>query len=160
MAALGLSMGASIRVAHSYGAQDVPKLQRIGKSTIIGGLLYGVFTAFAFILFRQQLPLLFNDDAMVIALSAQLILVAGIFQVSDSLQAIGAGLCRGIKDVRVPSVLVTIAYWIIGIPAGYLLAFKLHMGASGIWWGFVVGLSVAAILLNLRFLKRAYHFVA
>jgi MATE family multidrug resistance protein len=95
----------------------------------------------------------------VIALSAQLILVAGIFQVSDSLQAIGAGLCRGIKDVKVPSVMVTVAYWIIGIPAGYLLAFKLHMGASGIWWGFVVGLSMAALLLNTRFLKESRQLI-
>lgn len=155
MAALGLSMGASIRVSHSFGARDIQKLQWVGKSTILGGLLYGVFTAVAFVLLRHQLPLLFNNDTLVVALSAQLILVAGIFQVSDSLQAIGAGLCRGIKDVKIPSVYVTVAYWIIGIPVGYLLAFRLGMGASGIWWGFVVGLSLAALLLNIRFLKES-----
>lgn len=153
MAVLGLSMGSSIRTAHAYGSNDVPRLKRIGVSTIAGGLIYGVVTGLLFILFRYQLPYLFNSEAAVVTLSAQLLLVAALFQVSDSLQAIGAGLCRGIKDVKVPTILVAVAYWVIGIPVGYWLAFEQGWGASGIWWGFVVGLSMAALFLNRRFLR-------
>ena len=153
MAILGLSMGGSIRTAHAYGANDRHRLYAIGKSTIMGGLIYGLAAGLLFVLLRYQLPLLFNQETAVVQLSAQLLLVAALFQVSDSLQAIGAGLCRGIKDVRLPTLLVTIAYWGIGIPVGYVLAFPMGWGASGIWWGFVAGLSMAALFLNRRFLK-------
>lgn len=153
MAVLGLSMGSSIRTAHALGSTHFTRLLRIGMSTIYGGLLYGIITGLIFVLFRYQLPLLFNTDAAVVSLSAQLLLVAAIFQVSDSLQAIGAGLCRGIKDVRIPTILVAVAYWVIGIPLGYWLAFKQGMGAGGIWWGFVAGLSMAALFLNRRFIQ-------
>lgn len=159
MIVLGLSMAASIRTAHAFGGKHVHRLPMIGKSTIAGGLIYGVVAGLLFVLFRYQLPLLFNSEPAVVLMAGQLLMVAAIFQVSDSLQAIGAGLCRGIKDVKVPTILVTIAYWGIGIPVGYWLAFKQELGAAGIWWGFVSGLSIAAILLSRRFLqliKRNY----
>jgi MATE family multidrug resistance protein len=153
MAVLGLSMGSSIRVSHAFGAADFRRLSLIGKSTIAGGLAYGLTAAFMFVALRHQLTGIFTQDSAVMAIAAQLLLVAAVFQVSDSLQAIGAGLCRGIKDVKIPTLLVAIAYWGIGIPMGYWLAFSMQWGASGIWWGFVVGLSFAAILLNTRFIK-------
>jgi MATE family multidrug resistance protein len=152
MAVLGLSMGASIRTAHAYGGKQTSRLSIIGRSTIAGGLIYGTSAGLLFVILRYQLPLLFNNDHTVVLMAGQLLLVAALFQVSDSLQAIGAGLCRGIKDVKVPTVLVTVAYWVIGIPVGYWLAFVQGMGAAGIWWGFVVGLSMAALFLNRRFL--------
>lgn len=155
MAILGLSMGASIRTSHAYGSEDRNRLSIIGRSTIAGGLAYGAIAGLMFILLRNQLPLIFNSNLMVVALSAELLVVAALFQVSDSLQAIGAGLCRGIKDVKMPTVLVTVAYWVIGIPLGYWLAFPMGMGASGIWWGFVAGLTMAAFFLIRRFLKMA-----
>ncbi len=153
MAVLGLSMGASIRTSHAFGGQQMNRLSQIGRSTMVGGLLYGTGAGLLFVIFRHQLPLFFNSEPAIVIMAGQLLLVAAIFQVSDSLQAIGAGLCRGIKDVKTPTVLVTIAYWGIGIPAGYWLAFKLGLGAAGIWWGFVIGLSMAAIFLNRRFLQ-------
>ena len=84
-----------------------------------------------------------------------LLLFAAIFQISDSTQAISAGLLRGIKDVRVPTFFIAIAYWAIGIPVGCLLAFHYKMGAAGIWTGFIVGLTFSAIFLSLRFLKMS-----
>ena len=86
-------------------------------------------------------------------MAALLILFAAVFQISDATQAIGAGLLRGIKDVRTPTVLIGIEYWVVGIPVGYFLAFKAGMGAAGMWTGFVLGLTFAAIFLVLRFLK-------
>jgi len=155
MAALGLSLGASIRVGHAYGLGDKMLQRLIGKSAMIGGIIWGAFCLLFFVLLRHQLPFLFNNDPAVVKLASGLLIVAAIFQVSDSLQAIGAGLLRGMKDVNVPTILIAIAYWAIGIPVGYVLAFKAGYGAYGIWWGFVAGLSMSALLLNLRFLRRS-----
>ena len=116
-------------------------------------LIYGCFCAISFILFRHQLPKIFNDNPLVLQTAGLLLLFAAIFQISDSTQAVGSGLLRGIKDVKVPTLLVAIAYWIIGIPAGYILAFHFKLGAAGIWMGLITGLTFASVLLITRFIK-------
>ncbi|MGZ8557079.1 MAG: MATE family efflux transporter [Chitinophagaceae bacterium] len=155
MVSMGLAQAGSIRVSNSFGRGDWPKISIIGKSTLIIALLYGIFCAIAFALFRQQLPLLFNDNTEVLKMAALLILFAAVFQISDSTQAIGAGLLRGIKDVKYPTFMIGIAYWIVGLPAGYVLAFTFNMGASGIWLGLITGLTLASIFLISRFLKMS-----
>ncbi|MCH5598133.1 hypothetical protein MKP09_09535 [Niabella ginsengisoli] len=70
------------------------------------------------------------------------------------MQATSAGLLRGIKDVNTPTLFIFIAYWILGIPLGYLLAFHFGMAEKGVWVGFISGLSFSAIFLTLRFLKK------
>jgi MATE family multidrug resistance protein len=80
---------------------------------------------------------------------------AAVFQISDATQATGAGLLRGIKDVKVPTALITIAYWVIGLPVGWLFAFKYKMGAAGMWLGLIIGLTLASIFLGIRFLGMA-----
>jgi MATE family multidrug resistance protein len=89
----------------------------------------------------------------VVALAAILMLYAAVFQISDATQAIAVGLLRGIKDVKVPTAYIAIAYWVIGIPVGCLMAFKFKMGAAGMWIGFVTGLSFSSLFLNVRFFK-------
>ncbi|HEX8461711.1 MAG TPA: MATE family efflux transporter, partial [Segetibacter sp.] len=155
MAALGLSMGGSIRVSNAFGRGEKNTMREIGKSTFGGGLIYGVVCAMLFIIFRHRLPALFTNDAAVATLTSSLLIIAAIFQISDATQAIGVGLLRGIKDVKAPTIFVAIAYWMIGIPVGYFLSFKLEMGAAGIWIGFVTGLTASSILLNTRFLKKS-----
>jgi len=112
---------------------------------------YGSFCALMFILFRSHLPFIFNDNISVVTLAATLLLFGGLFQISDSSQTVTAGLLRGIKDVKVPTVFILIAYWIVGLPLGYYLTFHLKMGASGIWIGFITGLTFSAMFLYLRF---------
>jgi multidrug resistance protein, MATE family len=155
MAALGLSLAGSIRVANALGRHDKKGMQVIGSSTIFGGLAYGTVCALLFIILRQQLPWLFTNNTEVAMLASSLLVLGALFQISDATQAIGVGLLRGIQDVKLPTVFAAIAYWVIGIPVGYLLAFQLRLGAQGIWIGFVSGLTISSILLNTRFLKRA-----
>jgi MATE family multidrug resistance protein len=150
---MGLAQAGSIRVSNAYGRGDWPKIGEIGKSTLITALIYGAICAAGFTIFRDQLPLLFNKDNNVILLASTLLLFAAVFQVSDSTQAIGAGLLRGIKDVRRPTILVAVAYWVIGLPLGYLLAFSFDLGAQGMWIGLIAGLSFASFFLITRFLK-------
>lgn len=155
MVSMGLAQAGSIRVSNAFGRSDWPKISVIGKSTLIVALLYGIFCAITFAVFRHQLPTLFNDNAEVLEMAGMLLLFAAVFQMSDSTQAIGAGLLRGIKDVKFPTILIAIAYWVIGIPLGYLLAFTFNMGASGMWLGLITGLTLASLFLLLRFLKMS-----
>ena len=154
MASLGLSLAGSIRVSNAAGKKDGVLLRNIGTSTIAGGITYGIICAIAFILLRHQLPLLFNNDPFVVSMAAYLMLYGALFQISDATQAIGVGLLRGMKDVKTPTLYVAIAYWVVGIPLGYWLAFPMKIGAAGVWLGFVAGLTASSLLLNIRFLKK------
>ncbi|WEK34220.1 MAG: MATE family efflux transporter [Candidatus Pseudobacter hemicellulosilyticus] len=153
MVSIGLAQAGSIRVSNAYGRGDWHHINRIGRSTLFTALVYGGICVIGITAFRFHLPYLFNDNDQVVQMAALLLLFAAIFQISDSTQAVGAGLNRGIKDVKVPTLLVAIAYWVIGIPVGYLLAFHWGMGATGIWLGFIVGLSFASIFMFTRFLR-------
>lgn len=152
---MGLSQAGSIRTSNAFGRNDKTAISFIGKGTIAMALIYGTLCAIGFILFRNYLPSFFNENAEVVKLAAYLLIFAAVFQISDSTQAISAGLLRGIKDVKVPTWFIFIAYWVVGLPAGYLLAFYFKMGAAGIWMGFIIGLTFSAIFLSLRFKKMA-----
>ncbi|WP_138478938.1 MATE family efflux transporter [Dyadobacter bucti] len=153
MVSMGLAQAGSIRVSNALGRSDWAKIFVIGKSTILTALIYGVFCAISFAVLRNVIPRGFNDNFEVLQMAALLLLFAAIFQISDSTQAIGAGLLRGIKDVKVPTFLIGIAYWVIGLPVGYLLAFRFEMGAVGMWLGLIIGLTLASVFLITRFLK-------
>jgi MATE family multidrug resistance protein len=155
MVSMGLSQAGSIRVSNAYGRGDWHKISVIGKSTLLTALAYGIFCAIAFTIFRDQLPTIFNDNVQVLELASLLLLFAAVFQISDSTQAIGGGLLRGIKDVKVPTILVGVAYWIVGLPLGYLLAFPMKMGAAGMWLGLIVGLTLTSVFVISRFLKMS-----
>lgn len=155
MVSMGLSQAGSIRTSNSFGRNDRLLIRMIGKSTLYMALIYGAFCAIIFILLRNQLPLIFNSNAKVVPMAAYLLLFAALFQISDSTQAVSAGLLRGIKDVKVPTVFIAIAYWAVGIPVGCLLAFYFKMGAAGIWTGFIAGLTFSATFLCYRFIKMS-----
>lgn len=155
MVSMGLAQGGAIRVSNAWGRNSWGDIRIIGKSTLLSGLIYGILCAIFFVCVKDVLPLAFNSDAAVVSIASVLMLYAAIFQISDSTQAIGVGLSRGIKDVKVPTLYVAIAYWVVGIPTGCLMAFVFKMGAAGMWIGFVAGLTFSAIFLNLRFFKKA-----
>ena len=155
MVSMGLSQAGSIRTSNAFGRNDWRHVRLIGKTTIGMALCYGTFCAIAFICLRRYLPLLFTHDMEVLKITATLLLFAAIFQISDSTQAISAGLLRGIKDVKTPTFFVALAYWIVGLPIGCLLAFYFHMKAMGIWIGFIIGLTISALLLSSRFKKMS-----
>jgi len=152
---MGLSQAGSIRVSNAFGRRNQLLITSIGKSTIYMALLYGALCAALFAFLRFQLPFIFNSDKEVVSLASLLLLFAALFQVSDSTQSIISGLLRGIKDVKVPTLFILIAYWIIGLPLGIYLTFIRKMGAVGIWIGFITGLTGSAVFLFLRFRKMA-----
>ena len=160
MVSWGLAQGSSIRISNAWGRNNRKDIAIIGKSTLISSVGYGIAGLLFFVSFRYLLPPAFNKDTAVIALAATLMLYAALFQISDATQVIAVGLLRGIKDVKVPTIYIAIAYWAIGIPVGCLMAFNFKMGAAGMWIGFVSGLSFSSLFLNYRFFKLLNKKVA
>ena len=151
MAASGLSAAATIRVGNQLGRKDIPTL-RTAAFTLYGMVLvFMSFCALVFFLGRNYFPTIYISDIEVISLAAPLIVIAGLFQLSDGAQVVGLGALRGLEDVKIPTVFTFIAYWVIALPLGYYLGFKLGWGANGIWIGLSVGLTLAAVVLMVRF---------
>lgn len=160
MVHIGFSQAATVRAGRALGRRDELSLRRGGITAIGMSALYAVITSLIFLLFPETLVSLFIDPneperANLLRIGASLIMIAALFQLVDGLQVLALGLLRGVQDTTVPMVMATISYWIIGLPASYLLAFTFGFGAVGLWLGLVIGLAVAAVLLLWRFWGRS-----
>lgn len=160
MVAIGLSVAAMIRVGNQKGLQNFSELRRIAISIFLLGLLFAFVFAILFLVFHNLFPKIyvdlndtsnFADNTEVVAIAAKLLLAAAVFQLSDSAQVIILGALRGLQDVKIPTLITFIAYWLIGFPISYYLGKEDAYGSFGIWIGILVGLTTAAILLYIRF---------
>lgn len=159
MIIVGISSATTIMVSHRYGVGDYRGLRRAATASWHLGLVANGLTMTFFILFRHWLPLMFTSDEAVLAVAAQLFVMAAIYQIPDGLQTIALGVLRGMQDVRVTMNYAFVAYIVINLPVGYLCAFTLGLGAPGLWIGFIVGLTVAAILFITRYRRAARRLV-
>jgi MATE family multidrug resistance protein len=160
MVAMGLSVAAMVRVGNQKGLKDFKNLKRIAESIFLVGFLFAVLFAIFFVVFHKALPDLYvdledplnaTDTAEVVKIAATLLLASAVFQISDSLQVIALGALRGLQDVKIPTLITFISYWVVGFPISYFLGKADAYGSVGIWIGLVAGLSAAAMLLFLRF---------
>lgn len=151
MIAVGLGVTATIRVGNQKGLAQFKNLRRIALSTFLLVFLIEAVFALAFILLKDWLPTLYIDNVEVILLSAQLLVVAALFQLSDGLQVVILGALRGLQDVKIPTLICFISYWIIGFPVSWYFGKAEMMGSMGIWLGLLAGLSASALLLYFRF---------
>lgn len=151
MAASGLSAAATIRVGNQLGKKDIPTL-RAAAFTLYGMVIaFMAVCAITFIAGRYFLPSLYIHDSGVIGIASSLMIIAGLFQMSDGIQVVSLGALRGLEDVKVPTVLTFVAYWLLALPIGYVLAFPLNLGAEGVWYGLLIGLTVVAVVMFMRF---------
>ncbi|MFT5744175.1 MAG: MATE family multidrug resistance protein [Paracoccaceae bacterium] len=153
---LGVSQAATVRVGRALGLKDMASLRDGAIAAMLIAYIWVGITMFVLIVYPDPLISLFmapDESAreMVIAAASTFLFVAAIFQLADASQLMGLSLLRGLQDTRVPLILAVLSYWVVGVPASYVLAFALDLGGAGIWWGQVVGLSVAAVLLQIRF---------
>ena len=158
MVITGLSAAGTIMIGYSYGAKDKEGIRISGNTVFMLTVFFEIIFAVFFMACRNVLPRMYTDNEEVISIASTMLIFAAIFQISDGLQAVAAGALRGMQDVKFPAVIAFISYWLIMIPSCYLLAFKFGYGLKGIWIGFIVGLSVAAVLQLIRFrwiLRRA-----
>ncbi len=151
MIAVGLGVTATIRVGNQKGLKNFKDLRRISFSVFLQVFIIEFIFAIGFILLKDFLPQIYIDDEAVISTAASLLLIAGVFQLSDGFQVVILGALRGMQDVKIPTYLTFIAYWIIGFPVSYFLGKTLNFGSQGIWLGLLAGLTASAILLFLRF---------
>lgn len=148
---LGLSMAVSIRISRALGEGRREVLRAIGFGTHGFGCIVMLVFATTFMAAGDLLAAGFTADPAVIALAARLLIVAAIFQLFDGGQVIASGALRGLTDVKVPTLITFIAYWVLSLPLGYALAFHSELGPVGIWTGLASGLACAAVLLGWRF---------
>ncbi|NIF20064.1 MATE family efflux transporter [Candidatus Pantoea multigeneris] len=157
---LSLGVATTIRVGFRLG-QGSAEQARVAAWTAQGvGICMAAITALFTVVFRHHIALLYSQDPLVVTLAAQLMLLAAIYQFSDSIQVIGSGILRGYKDTRSIFFITFIAYWVLGLPTGYLLALTdvivPRMGPAGFWCGFIAGLTSAAVMMiwRIRRLQR------
>jgi len=160
MVAMGLSVASMIRVGNQKGLQNYKELRRIAFSIFLLGILLAVFFALLFFIFHKSLPNVYvdlndaanyKDNMEVLGIASNLLLAAAFFQISDSIQVVVLGALRGLQDVKIPTILTFISYWVVGFPVSYFLGKEEMYGSFGIWLGLLAGLTTASVLLFIRF---------
>jgi len=150
-AAVGIGNAGSVRVGWAVGSRDTPAARRSGLVAFGAGAAFMSAWGLAFVVFPSAFARLMSDDPGVVAVATPLFRVAGIFQVSDGIQAIGAGVLRGAGDTRFTLWANLIGHWALGMPAALGLGIVLGWGVTGLWWGLLIGLSAVGVALFLRF---------
>ena len=156
MVPMGIGIASSVRVGQSIGRGEPHAARRAGFSGMLLAFLFMSCTAIVFWIWPAQIVALYLDvqDAAnqeVVKMSITLLGVAAVFQVFDGVQVASSGALRGLKDTRIPMLLAFLSYWGIGLMSGYLLGFYAGGNAVGLWWGLVLGLAAASVLLTMRF---------
>lgn len=156
MIAMGFSAAASIRVGNALGERQFTQIRSNGSAAFLLTGAFMTLSCFLFINFSNEFVHLYIKEGEVVEIAASLLVIAGFFQLSDGLQCVALGALRGLEDVNIPTIFTLIAYWAVGLPVGYVLAFYAGLGVQGVWLGLSAGLMVSAFLLTYRF----YHLVA
>ena len=160
MVGMGLGVAAMIRVGNQKGLKDFKALRRIAQSIFLLTLILEIVFATSFVLFNDWLPTVYLDlgdevnmvDNMeVVLIASKLLLIAAVFQIFDGLQVVVLGALRGLQDVRIPTIITFVAYWIIGFPISFYLGLYTKWESTGIWIGLLAGLMASAIMLYIRF---------
>lgn len=160
MVAMGLSVASMIRVGNQKGLQNYVELRRIAFSIFLLGVMLATCFAILFFVFHDYLPKIYVDfddtenlidNTEVVSIASKLLIAAAIFQISDSIQVLVLGALRGLQDVKIPTIITFISYWLIGFPISWFLGKEDAYGSFGIWLGLLAGLTTAAILLYIRF---------
>lgn len=150
MVPVGIAQAGAVRVGQAVGRGDPGGARMAVKSALLTGTAFMGLTGILFLTLPGPLTALYTDDPEVVAVAVALIPIAGVFQIFDGLQAVAAGLLRGIADTVAPFLANLLAFWMIGMPLGIWLGFRTDAGPAGLWWGLVVGLGLVAIFLVAR----------
>ncbi|MBA3899862.1 MAG: MATE family efflux transporter [Bacteroidetes bacterium] len=155
MLASGIASATTVRVGNQLGAQNPYQLRKAGQSGFMLVLAFMFIASIFFIVFNQQLPLFFNQRPDVVEIASSLIIIAALFQLSDGVQVLGLGALRGMSDVKIPTVITVVSYWLVALPMAYLLGFIFEFGAPGVWFGLLIGLTIAAVSMYYRFNQKS-----
>lgn len=154
---IGFSVASTVMIGRKLGEQNFVELRKVGINNLKIAFLFMCLCGVIFILGRNILPTFFTkpEEVEVIMLASKLMIIAALFQLSDGIQVTALGMLRGLQDVKIPSIITFIAYWLITIPLGYFLCVTLRMGAFGMWIALGLGLTISAFMLVKRFLDMS-----
>jgi MATE family multidrug resistance protein len=155
MMVLSLGSATTICVSHAFGRRSIDEIASVVRSALAMAVIWGTTVIVAFVTLRHVMPLLFTQNAEVIVLASQMLVLYATYQLSDAVQCVFVAILRGLQQVRSIAIISFIAYIVINIPVGYFVAFHLGVGATGLVVGYIVGLSVAAILYGIQ----AYRYM-
>lgn len=158
MVILSIGSAATIRISHCYGERNNEELHLATHATYHLVLIWSLFASLVFILLRHDIPRLFTDNEEVIALTADMMFYVALYQLWDGMQNVSVGILRGLQDVKIIMPIAFIAYWLINMPAGYLLGITAQMGPSGFFLSYSFGLGAAALLLMGRIRRDIHKF--
>jgi len=153
MIVTGIGSGTTIRVSHQFSSRDYVSMKKAATASVHMVVAMMSLTAILFAVYRFQLPYMYTQDAEVISLAAQLLIMAAIFQLFDGLQVVLLSILRGMADVKSAMLYALIAYIFVNLPISYVLAFVFELGPIGIWIGFVFGIGLASLLFYIRIAK-------
>ncbi|PVZ69476.1 MATE family efflux transporter [Pelagibaculum spongiae] len=159
MIPLSLSMALTIRIGHLLGQGKQQVAYKLGWQGIMTTACWMMASILLIVVFSENIAQFYSEDIQVIALASSLLLYAAMFQLSDGIQVASAGVLRGYKDTAFTMKATMLAYWVIGLPLGYWLAFKQGYLAVGFWYGLIAGLTVAACLLLYRVKKVSSQYL-
>ncbi|MFY0583014.1 MATE family efflux transporter [Cystobacter fuscus] len=145
----------AVRVGWAVGASNTPQARRSGLMAFATGTGFMVLCALVFALLPLPLAQLVGTPPEIMPLVLPLLMVSAVFQISDGLQAVGAGVLRGAGETRFPLVANLVGHYLVGLPVALLLGFRMGYGVVGIWWGLCIGLSVVALTLFWRFERQS-----
>lgn len=151
MVPFGLSTAITTRVSNAIGRRNMHEARLRGLIGVALAVGFMCGTAILMVSVPDLITRIYTDNEAVQNVAISLLYMAAIFQISDGLQVSGYGALRGLKDTKIPMIVNLIAYWVIGLPLGYYLGITQDIGPQGLWMGLIAGLSVAALLHNLRF---------
>ena len=147
---LGLGAAAAVRVGYAVGRSDIEGARRAAGIAVAAGAAVMAVFGVLFLSWPGAFARLCSDQTSVLTMAVLLIPLAGVFQVFDGVQAVASGVLRGAGDTRTPMLVHLLGFWVLGIPLGWFLSHRTELGPVGLWWGLVLGLAVAAIILLLR----------
>jgi len=149
MIPLSISSAVAVKIGHAYGQKNFARIKSFTLAALVITSIFIFVSASSFFLFPTSIMNFMSSDSEVINLGVRLLFIVAIFQISDGMQVVLAGILRGLKFTKISSILVLVSYWLIGIPIGYYLAFHKNQGAQGLWIGLAIALSLCAIFLGL-----------
>jgi MATE family multidrug resistance protein len=158
--ALGIGQAGAVRVGWAVGRRDGVAARHAGLIAFGAGACFMALSGLAFLLFPTGLARLMTDDPGVLAATAPLLVVTAVFQVSDGVQAVGAGVLRGAGDTRFTFAANMVGHWAVGLPIALVLGSVAGLGVTGLWWGLCIGLAAVAVALLLRFLRLSAREIA
>jgi MATE family multidrug resistance protein len=153
--ALGIGNAGSVRVGWAVGARNTPQARLSGLMAFASGVGFMALSALVFALFPEPLARLMGTPAEVIPIVVPVLMVCAVFQLSDGVQGVGAGVLRGTGDTRFTFLANMVGHYVVGLPIALLLGFGLKLGVVGIWWGLCAGLTAVALALFWRFERQS-----